>query len=90
MKKKPQPRGGEVSVRNIGTCIRTRRTLLGMTLVQLGRLAEIDVSQLSKVERGESSAAPQTLDRILFELGLALRIVDRPHRRHPRLGGLPQ
>lgn len=70
-------RPDEVSLRNIGSRIRARREQLGLTLQRLGELAEIDVSQLSKVERGEGGANPSTLDRILYELGLSLRLVSR-------------
>lgn len=76
--------GVEVAVGEIGPRIRERRKVLGLTLKQLGQLAEVDFSHLAKLERGAGTVSTGTLDRILFELGLSLRLVDRPRRRSLR------
>ncbi len=72
------------TTRRIGETIRTRRRQLGLSLKQLGELAEVDWSHLGRIERGEGSTDPDTYERIAFELGLTLQLVRRPGRRAPR------
>lgn len=56
----------------LGKVIRDARRARGLTLKGLATLADIDFSQLSKVERGGSGVAPATLERIGQELGFSL------------------
>lgn len=51
-----------------GGAIRTRRKALRMTLGQLGKAADVDVSQLSKLERGVCGASVATINRIAAAL----------------------
>lgn len=41
---------------HVGALVHGRRTKMGLTLAQLGKLANVDPSQLSKLERGEGIA----------------------------------
>jgi transcriptional regulator with XRE-family HTH domain len=41
---------------HVGALVHTRRTEMGLTLAELGKLANIDPGQLSKLERGEGAA----------------------------------
>jgi transcriptional regulator with XRE-family HTH domain len=52
-----------------GDTIRARRTARKMTLGELGSAAGIDVSQLSKLERGLCRTSVETYDRIAEALG---------------------
>lgn len=52
-----------------GAAIRTRRKALKMTLGQLSRASGVDVSQLSKLERGLCGTGVDTFDRIATSLG---------------------
>lgn len=53
----------------LGDVIRSRRAAKKMTLAQLGAAAQIDVSQLSKIERGLSRTSVDAYDRIAVALG---------------------
>lgn len=55
--------------RNLGAVIRARRLARGMTLVEVGHLARLDYSTLSKVERGLARIPVPTYDRIAIALG---------------------
>jgi transcriptional regulator with XRE-family HTH domain len=52
----------------LGAAIRARRRARNMTLAELGRAAGIDVSQLSKIERGRSRTSVDAYDRIAAAL----------------------
>lgn len=56
----------------LGAVIRDSRRARGLTLKALAELADLDWSQLSKIERGDSGVAPSTLERIGQELGFTL------------------
>lgn len=55
--------------KHIGEAIRARRDARRMTLQQLGDAAEIDMSQLSKVERGLCRTSVEAYSRIAAALG---------------------
>lgn len=56
------------TAKQTGGVIRSRRKALKMTLGQLSEAADIDVSQLSKLERGVCGASVATINRIAAAL----------------------
>lgn len=56
----------------IGKAIRAARKAKGMTLEELGALADIDSGNLSRLERGIQGASQETLSKILDALGMSL------------------
>lgn len=56
----------------IGNNIRTIRMGQGLSLEELSGRCGIDAAPLSKLERGESNATVQTLDRVARGLGVSL------------------
>ena len=79
---------------SIGNTIRTVRTSRGLTLGQLSKLAELDLSHLSKIERGISGAGLGVYERIARELGMTAadlfgamehgsKLRQRPSKRKP-------
>ncbi len=63
----------EQVLRAIGEAVRTRRHGLGLTLKDLGRRADLSVSQLSQVERGEGSGSVSALYRLAVALGVPMK-----------------
>lgn len=63
----------EQVLKAIGEAVRTRRHALGLTLKDLGRRADLSVSQLSQVERGEGSASVSALYRLAVALGVPMK-----------------
>lgn len=57
---------------DIGNNIRTIRIRQGLSLEELSGRCGIDPAPLSKLERGESNATIQTLDRVAGGLGVSL------------------
>lgn len=72
MRAKDRQARERVVATRIGKAIRAARDEKGLTLEQLGQLADIDVSQLSKVERGLGGTGLATYERLAHELGLTL------------------
>lgn len=56
--------------RRVGARLRARREGLARTLVEVGRAAKIDVSHLSKIERGEAETDLEGYARLAKVLGL--------------------
>lgn len=56
----------------IGNNIRTIRMGQGLSLEELSGRCGIDAAPLSKLERGESNATVQTLDRVARGLGVSM------------------
>lgn len=56
----------------IGAEIRRLRLLASLTLEELAAKADVDFSQLSKIERGASSTSLEALERIARALGVPL------------------
>jgi len=50
--------------RNLGAVIRARRLTMKMSLVQVSRATGVDISDLSKIERGLSRTSVARYDRI--------------------------
>ncbi|EOS64498.1 hypothetical protein C814_00388 [Anaerotruncus sp. G3(2012)] len=70
----------------IGNNIRTIRMGQGLSLEELSGRCGIDAAPLSKLERGESNATVQTLDRVAKGLGVSLvELVDIREYRTGRL-----
>ena len=68
----------------LGAAIRMRRQARGVTLEALHAATEIDVSQLSKIERGLCGMAPAQQERIARALGWSpvdLWKAAKPHAR---------
>ena len=63
----------EQVLKAIGEVVRTKRHALGLTLKDLGRRADLSVSQLSQVERGEGSASVSALYRLAVALGVPMK-----------------
>jgi len=67
----------------VGSNIRTRRLALGMTQAQVAEAADMDVTKLSRIEKGERT--------LTFREGLAVAhaLHSRPHNlTYQRPGGL--
>src|ERR671912_60550 len=88
-------RGPDVRRRRplVGAQIRRLRTERGLTLAQVGELADLNVGYLSQVENDKASPSLETLAAIadVFEVPITWLLVDAapaPHvvRRHERRG----
>lgn|GEM_PF-1082702 len=82
----------------VGLAIRLLRSRAHLTQVELGELAEITKSQLSKYERCRQRPSLDTLDRIMialevdpFELALVLREVENQvSAKKEKIGGMDE
>ena len=66
-------------VSSVGRRVRQLRTRAGMTQERLAERAEISVSFLSMIERGERSPHLDTLDRLALALEVAVEEIFRPN-----------
>src|SRR4051812_30007712 len=80
----------------VGAQVRRLRTDRGLTLAQVGELADLNVSYLSQVENDKASPSLETLAAIadVFEVPITWLLVDaapapRVVRRHERRGETP-
>lgn len=64
-------------VRSVGRRVRELRTRAGMTQERLAERAEISVSFLSMIERGERSPHLETLDRLAYGLNVPVEALFR-------------
>jgi ribosome-binding protein aMBF1 (putative translation factor) len=58
--------------KRVGQTIRSRRREKGFTLSELSRRARMDVSQLSKIERGQGTTRVKNYERLAKAIGLGL------------------
>ncbi|MFF4753012.1 helix-turn-helix domain-containing protein [Streptomyces sp. NPDC002514] len=61
--------------RHVGTRIREFRAIRDFSLAELGRLAHVSTSQLSRVENGEQPAGPSVLASVARALGVTLSVL---------------
>lgn len=61
-------------VQQIGSTIKARRKLLGLTQPHLAELADISVNTLYKLERGQTNPTLEVLEKIMDVLGLELEL----------------
>lgn len=70
---------------NIGTAIRAARERKGRTQTELGRLAAVDQSTVSRIEAGLTTPGSDVLLRIARALGMPVsELIDPPRRRLKR------
>jgi transcriptional regulator with XRE-family HTH domain len=62
----------------VGTIVKTRRKILGITQPRLAELADISVNTLYKIERGEANPSIKILLNIVDVLGMDLFIEVKP------------
>jgi transcriptional regulator with XRE-family HTH domain len=61
--------------RHVGDRIREFRAIRDFSLAELGRLAHVSTSQLSRVENGEQPASPSVLASVARALGVTLSVL---------------
>lgn len=59
---------------DIGTTIKQRRSVLGISQIDLSEFAEVGISTVKDLERGKGNPSLQTLQKILEALGMELEI----------------
>ena len=63
----------------VGSCVRQRRSSLGMTLEELGERAGLHPSYVGQIERGIKKCSVKTLARLASALGVRLgQLLDEP------------
>jgi transcriptional regulator with XRE-family HTH domain len=78
----------------VGALVRRERQVRGVTQVRLAGRAGVSQGELARIERGDRAGSLRTVERLLAELGLQLRIGVEPLDAHvdaelERLGGVP-
>jgi transcriptional regulator with XRE-family HTH domain len=63
-----------MTIEEIGTVIRERRKLLGITQPDLAEMAQVSINTLYKLERGEFNPSVKILNQLSEVLGLELNI----------------
>lgn len=63
-----------MTIEEIGTVIRERRKLLGITQPDLAEMAHVSINTLYKLERGEFNPSVKILNQLAEVLGLELNI----------------
>lgn len=63
-----------MTIEEIGTVIRERRKLLGITQPDLAEMAQVSINTLYKLERGEFNPSVKILNQLAEVLGLELNI----------------
>lgn len=63
-----------MTIEDIGTVIRERRKLLGITQPDLAEMAQVSINTLYKLERGEFNPSVKILNQLSEVLGLELNI----------------
>jgi transcriptional regulator with XRE-family HTH domain len=70
-----------MTIEEIGTVIRERRKLLGITQPDLAEMAQVSINTLYKLERGEFNPSVKILNQLAevlgLELGLGLKKTER-------------
>lgn len=59
-----------MTIEEIGTVIRERRKLLGITQPDLAEMAQVSINTLYKLERGEFNPSVKILNQLAEVLGL--------------------
>lgn len=63
-----------MTIREIGTYIRERRQVLGITQPDLAEMAQVSINTLYKLERGEANPSVKVLNKLAEVLGLELTL----------------
>lgn len=63
-----------MTIREIGTSIRERRQVLGITQPDLAEMAQVSINTLYKLERGEANPSVKVLNKLAEVLGLELTL----------------
>lgn len=63
-----------MTIEEIGSVIRERRKLLGITQPELADMAQVSINTLYKLERGEANPSVKILNQLGEVLGLELNI----------------
>lgn len=63
-----------MTIEEIGTIIRERRKLLGITQPNLAEIAQVSINTLYKLERGEFNPSVKILNQLAEVLGLELSL----------------
>ncbi len=63
-----------MTIEEIGTVIRERRKLMGITQPDLAEMAQVSINTLYKLERGEFNPSVKILNQLAEVLGLELNI----------------
>lgn len=63
-----------MTIQEIGTYMRDRRKMLGITQPDLAEMAQISINTLYKIERGEANPSVKVLNKIVEILGLEINM----------------
>lgn len=63
-----------MTIEEIGSVIRERRKLLGITQPELADMAQVSLNTLYKLERGEANPSVKILNQLAEVLGLELNL----------------
>lgn len=63
-----------MTIQEIGSFVRDRRKMLGITQPDLAEMAQISINTLYKIERGEANPSVRVLNKIVDILGLEISI----------------
>lgn len=63
-----------MTIEEIGSVIRERRKLLGITQPDLAEMAQVSINTLYKLERGEFNPSVKILNQLAEVLGLELSL----------------
>ncbi len=63
-----------MTIQEIGSFIKNRRQMLGITQPDLAEMAEVSINTLYKLERGEANPSVKVLNKLAEVLGLELSV----------------
>lgn len=63
-----------MTIQEIGSFIKERRQMLGITQPDLAEIAEVSINTLYKLERGEANPSVKVLNKLAEVLGLELSV----------------
>jgi y4mF family transcriptional regulator len=63
-----------MTIQEIGSFIKERRQMLGITQPDLAEMAEVSINTLYKLERGEANPSVKVLNKLAEVLGLELSV----------------
>lgn len=63
-----------MTIQEIGSFMKERRQMLGITQPDLAEMAEVSINTLYKLERGEANPSVKVLNKLAEVLGLELSL----------------
>lgn len=63
-----------MTIQEIGSFMKERRQILGITQPDLAEMAEVSINTLYKLERGEANPSVKVLNKLAEVLGLELSL----------------